>query len=155
MKELLLKKAVIDDVDSLVAVAPDDDRIAYALIRQKESLLTGSFTVQAGDGSDVASIKTEHVLFTPAKLPVLTVSLKDGGCFTVKKEIEQLCDAMHVEGEGLAIGGNPFSKHFKLLCNGKQIAEVVYGDVGESIRMEAEDYELMAVLFAMAVELAR
>lgn len=153
MSELLLKKT---NTGSAVVsiVKPTDDSIEYALIKQKESLLTVHFAVQSKFGDEIATIKMEHILFTPAKMPKLTITIKGGDSFVVKKEIEQLSDVINVEGGDLTIGGNPFSKQFELLRKGKCIAMISGNEEGKIIRIKDENYEKLVVLFALAIKLA-
>lgn len=154
MKKLLLKKIDLDGKEALSIVEPADGDAAYALVRQKESLLKDMFIVRSKLGEEVATIKMEHILFTPAKLPVFTISTKNGERFIVKKEIEQLSDVINIEGEGLAIKGNPSSERFELLCSGRCIAAFIYNDEGKQIFVEDGNYEFLAVAFAFALKLA-
>ena len=93
-------------------------------------------------------------MFTPAKMPKLTVTSKDGKHFIVKREIEQLRDIINIEGEDLSIKGDLFSENFELMCKDQCIASFIYDKTEKRIRAD-EDYELLAVLFAFALELVK
>lgn len=152
MNELLLKTTGTDGKSHLSVVEPSDGSPVYTLTQKKDSLLKESFVIQSGSGDEVASIKMEHILFTPGKMPKLTLSTKDGKHFVVKKEIEQLRDIIRIEGEGLSVKGDLYSEHFELLCGDQCIAAFTYDDAGKMIRAD-ENYELIAVMFAFALEL--
>ena len=154
MKEFLLEKTNTDGEVTLSAVGQDSSDAVYTLLKKKDSLLTESFTVQSKSGGDVADIKMEHILLTPARLPKLTISTKKGKSFIVKKEMEQLADVIHIEGESLTIRGETFSEHFELLCGDRCIAEYTYDGTKKAISTDEED-ELTAVLFAFALELSK
>lgn len=155
MRELLLKKSDVDGEDLLTVIDPADNNLLYVLTKRKESMISEDYAVQTEKGHETAAVRMEHIMFTPAKLPRVTVSMEDGKGFTIKKEIEQLTNVLYVEGEQLSIGGNPFSKHYKLLRGGAVIADVIYGEQGRLIQVEGRDDELLAVLLALGIELAR
>lgn len=154
MKELLLKKATSNSDNPLSIVDPSDYSVIYSLLPKNEALLTKYFVIQSKSGDPVADIKMEHVMFTPGKMPKLTLSAKDGRHFIVKKEIEQLSDAINVVGENLSVRGNLFSGHFELICQNECIADFNYTDTSKLIRAD-ENYELLAIMFAFAVELVK
>lgn len=155
MRDLLLKNMDMKGEPLLVMEDTVDGSIAYSLMKEKESVLTDTFTVQSKTGGTVAQIKREHILFMPAKLPKLTVTTEDGIRFTVKKEMEQLTDTILVEGENLEFKGELYSKHFQLLCSGQCIG--TYACDGTGCRVSAAEGQdgLRAVLAAFALELAR
>lgn len=154
MRKLMLQK---DSTDGKIVFSVADaasGEIVYALEKTKESILSECFMVWSESGSEVAAVKREHVLFTPAKLPKVTVFMKDGRSFAVKKEMEQLTDVIRVEGEAVTVKGTVFSEQFELLCEDKCIAAYTYKDRKLVFEVD-ETEELLAVLFAFAVTLAR
>lgn len=157
MKKLLLKKADSDGENLFMIIDPSDSMAVYTLMKSKDSLLKECFTVRSESGDTVADIKREHILFTPAKLPKVTVSTKDGKRLIVKKEIEQLCDTISIEGGDLAITGDPFSDHFELLCADQCAATLSrMSDSEASYCVYAdENDELLIILFAFAIELVK
>lgn len=155
MRELFLKKSDVDGENLLTVIDPNDDSLLYVLTKRKESMTSEDYVVQTRTGGQAASVRVEHIMFTPARLPRVTVSMKNGGSFTLKKELEQLSDILCVEGEQLAIGGSPFSKHYELLRAGEVIADVTYKKPGKLIRIGSGADELTAILLALGIELAR
>lgn len=151
MKELLLKKAPVDDKIILSIINCISESMEYVLTQEGETLLAERFIVKSED--EIATIKMEHVLFTPAKMPKLTISIKNGSSFVIRKDIEQLSDVINVDGTNVYIVGNPFSREFELWCKDKRIARISKGSDGIRIDIEDEHYETIIVLFAFAVKL--
>ena len=154
MRKLILQKENTNGEILFSVVDTISGETEYTLVKTKESMLAESFTVQSKSGGDVAEIRKEHILFTPAKLPKVTVFHKGGGSFIVKKEMEQLTDVIRVEGGGLAVKDTVFSERFELQCDDKRIAIFAFQNKVLSFEVN-ENEELLAVLFAFAVTLAR
>ena len=147
MRELLLERACVREAST--------GAVVYTLTPQKEAMLSENFTVQSKLAGAVADIKKEHVLFTPAKLPKVTVSMKEGAGFCLKRELEQLTDVLKVDGADLSVKGDPLTSQFELRHKDQSVADFHYGDAGKMISVKEACDELLIVLFAFAVELAR